>query len=105
MRLVDVVIVTFQTLSKGMTLTKAQLAVIWAPKWLSTKEEEAQAQIHRIGQEFGTETIRLIGTGTIDKHIVNSQRKGRGFDIRVLGVRVKGEENMSRKEQLAALEE
>lgn len=37
MRLVDVVIVTFQTLSKGMTLTKAQLAVIWAPQY-STPE-------------------------------------------------------------------
>ena len=84
---------------------KAQLVVVWAPQWLSTKEEEAQAEIYRIGQEFGTEIIRLIGEGTIDKHAVNIQRQGQGFDVRVLGARVNGQKVMSRKEQLASLEE
>lgn len=99
------IVVTFQLLSKGLSLTKAQLAVVWAPQWLSTKEEEAQAQIYRIGQAFGTEVIRLIGAGTIDKHVINIQRQGQGFDFRVLEFRVEGQEVMSKEEQLVALEE
>lgn len=105
MRLDDVIVITFQLLSNGLSLTKAQLVMFWAPQWFSTKEEEAQAQIYRIGQDFGTEIIRLIGKGRIDKHVVNIQRQGQGFDIRVLGARVNGQKVMSREEQLAWLEE
>ena len=103
MNFVDVLIGIFRHMFKGLTLKNAQLAVLWAPQWLSTEEERAQAQIYHIGQEFGTETIRLVGTGTVDKHVYNFQRQPQEFDVRMLGVRVKGQEVMSREEQLEAL--
>lgn len=88
---------------KALTLTNVRLAVFWAPQWLSTEEEQAQAQIYRIGRDLSLEIIHLVAAGTIDKHVYNIQQLRHKFDVRVLGIRVEGQEAMSREEQLAAL--
>ena len=58
----------------------------------------AQAQIYHIDLEFAIETICYIGTSKIDKHIFNFQWQTQEFHIRMLKVRVKGQEVMLREE-------
>ena len=92
-------------MGQGLTLTKAQVGVVWSPQWVSLTEEQAFGRITRIGQERETTCIRLLASGTIDKHVNDIQQQRQGFDIRVLGVRVEGQEAFSEKEALAALDE
>lgn len=89
---------------KALSLTNdARLAVFWAPQWLSAEEEQAQAQMYRIGRELSSEIIHLVAAGTVDKHVYDIQQLRHKFDVRVLGIRVDRQESMSREEQLAAL--
>ena len=102
---VTVLVGSFSMMGQGVTLTKAQVAVVWSPQWVSTTEEQAFGRITRIGQERETTYIRLLGSGTIDKHVYDIQQQRQGFDIRVLGVRVEGQKALSETEVLAALHE
>ena len=92
-------------MGQGVTLTKAQVAVIWSPQWTNTPEAQAFGRITRIGQDRETTCIRLLASGTIDKHVNDMQQQRKGLDIRVLGVRVEGKESLTDKEALAALDE
>ena len=91
-------------LSKGLTLTKAQIAVMWAPQWLATTEQQAFGRISRIGQDRPTKFLRFIAKGTIEIHIDDVQQQREGFDIRVLGVRLEGQQALSNEEEIAALD-
>lgn len=92
-------------MGQGVTLTKAQVAVVWSPQWTSTHEAQAFGRITRLGQERETTCIRLLSAGTIDKHINDMQQQRQGFDVRVLGVQVEGKETLTDEEALAALDE
>lgn len=92
-------------LSKGMTLTKAQMAVMWLPQYLSIVENKAFERISLISQDRPTTIICLLAKGTIDKHVNNVQQQWQGFDVQVLGVRVEGKKALSIEEELVVLSE
>lgn len=101
---VTVLVGSLSMLCQGMTLNKAQVAVIWSPQWESATEAQALGSICCIGQDRPTAYIRLLASGTIDKHINDVQQQRQGFDIRVLGVRVEGQKDLSEEEAIAALD-
>ncbi|MCJ1349374.1 hypothetical protein MMC31_007614 [Peltigera leucophlebia] len=97
---VTVLVGSLTMMGQGVTLTKAQLAVVWSPQWTGTHEAQAFGRITRLGQDRETTCIRLLASGTIDKHVNDMQQQRQGFDIRVLGFRVEGQETLTDKEEL-----
>lgn len=62
-------------LSKVLTLTKAEITIIWVLQWLVTMDQEAFRRISPIGKDWPTKFVRFITKGIIKIHIDNIQQQ------------------------------
>ena len=91
-------------LSKELTLTKAQIVVMWAPQLLATTEQQVFGKISQIGWDQPTEFLCFIAKDTIKIYGDDVQQQRDGFDIRVLEVRLESQEALLNEEEIAVLD-
>jgi SNF2 family DNA or RNA helicase len=66
----DVLVGTFSTISEGVTLTAADLAVFVERSPRALFNYQAQRRIRRFGQELATRRIDLVARGTVDEKLL-----------------------------------
>ena len=65
----DVLLCNTIAAKEGLTLTKADTALFIEREWVPSDEEQAEARIHRIGQESeSVHSVYLSCMNTIDEH-------------------------------------
>ena len=66
---VDVLVCSTMAAKEGLTLTKADTILFIEREWVPSDEEQAEARVHRIGQESdNVHSIYLSCMNTVDEH-------------------------------------
>lgn len=66
---IDILLCSTTAAKEGLTLTKADTVLFIEREWLPTDEEQAEARIHRIGQNSNSvHSVYLSCINTIDEH-------------------------------------
>lgn len=66
----DMLVGTLGTLSEGVTLTKADTAIMVEHAWRPSQNEQAMRRLHRIGQNRPVSVIHLVTEDSLDQKIL-----------------------------------
>ena len=66
----DMLVGTLGTLSEGVTLTKADTAIMVEHAWRPSQNEQAMRRLHRIGQKRPVTVIHLVTEDSLDQRIL-----------------------------------
>jgi superfamily II DNA or RNA helicase len=80
----DAFFVSLKAGGTGLTLTGADVVVLYDPWWNEAAEQQAADRVHRIGQAKPVTVVRFIAAGTIEDAVVGLQRDKRAVVDAVL---------------------
>ena len=90
--------------AEGITLTAADVAIIFDSDWNPQADLQAMARCHRIGQTKSVRVYRLVTRGTAEESLLRTANKKIGLEEALLGSSSGGDGDESEPKDLACIE-